>query len=360
MRKEKYIKKVINNKREIYIPNKKTKVAERYFKNNFIDNNNTEALINIKENIKENSSLNIIKDLKETLKDDEYNYIVKTDIENFFSSINVEYLLTKAAPNILNEIAIKYLKELFLEDKIKTGSSLSIILGEIYLYEVFESLKEFKHYHYVDDILLLAKTKEMAEYILERLKEGLKERGLSLKEEKTFILEKTDKNNEFLGFNFYYYKAKDTVFVNIKKNTKNRIEKIYKRYYKRFLKYQDNTKKTDELIEEMNNYSFRLWNYYSAFNVDLNRNFYFINSIIKKIADEIGFVKEVKKDLEHEKIYKTAAPTKKGKRFKNKRYLYRKYDKIIYCLKDTMLFYEGNISEIILVKGYKTPNHISN
>ena len=144
-------------------------------------------------------------------------WIVESDIENFFPSINLkllEDLLDKYIPEkdkkfrtfIFSIIRAKYkLEEKVFEREsgLPIGHPLSPCLTNLYLDAFDEKIKalDLKLIRYADDFLIFCKTKEQAEEIIQKVENILSGLNLKIKKEKTAI-KNVSEGFEFLGFNF--------------------------------------------------------------------------------------------------------------------------------------------------------------
>jgi CRISPR-associated protein Cas1 len=146
-----------------------------------------------------------------------YEYVVESDIEDFFPSVDhdiLEQKLRNCLPSkdeILISLIITSFKNSYkLNGKLcerkkglAQGSPLSPILANFYLDSFDEEIKKsnVKMIRYADDFIILTRTKEEAEKILAGTSDYLFSLGLSLKKEKTAI-RKISEGFSFLGMNF--------------------------------------------------------------------------------------------------------------------------------------------------------------
>ena len=146
-----------------------------------------------------------------------YIWLVESDIENFFPSVNLkilEELLERYIPEkdkkfkqFINSIIKAKYK---LNDKIferehglPMGHPLSPCLANLYLDSFDEKIKELdvKLIRYADDFLIFCKSKEQAEEVIQQVENILSNLNLKIKKEKTAIKNVTE-GFQFLGFNF--------------------------------------------------------------------------------------------------------------------------------------------------------------
>ena len=144
-------------------------------------------------------------------------WVVESDIENFFPSINLkllENLLDQYIPKrdkkfraFINSIIRAKYK---LEDKVfereyglPIGHPLSPCLANLYLDAFDEKIKDLdlKLIRYADDFLIFCKTKEQAEEVIPKVENILSGLNLKIKKEKTAI-KNVSEGFEFLGYTF--------------------------------------------------------------------------------------------------------------------------------------------------------------
>jgi len=188
--------------------------------------------------------------------------VLKTDIENYFETINHDILL-KLLDREIKDKSIIRLISLFMQvggfasqeykehmDGVYQGDILSPMLSNIYLNEMDQYLerKEIKFVRYADDFLLLFhKTKE-AYTELKLLKKYLRSLELKLSFEKTKVVHIAD-GFTFLGIEFHG-RNRDVSEERLNKS----IEKI-----RQFSQNKNGFKK---FIDELNSYLRALKNYY--------------------------------------------------------------------------------------------------
>lgn len=179
-----------------------------------------DVIVKVQENIKGIQEL-----LRNERGSEEYCWVFKTDIKNFFENINHEALLVLTPA--FRQIIDKWLRAgaiyrgNYIETKVGVpqGSVIGNILGNIIL-DGMDKLfggeddqgtyipplkrigrnKGISLIRYVDDIIVIAPTQEiLKEYALPKIKSFLKIRGLRLNTNKTEII-RTDNSFDFLGF----------------------------------------------------------------------------------------------------------------------------------------------------------------
>lgn len=144
-----------------------------------------------------------------------YRFILKTDIDNFFETIDHDLLLKILQKEIADKKLLKLIS-LFLQtggfsqmeyaehtQGVHQGDILSPLLSNIYLNEMDKFLEKegMEFVRYADDFVVLFQTKNEAYKGLKKLKKFLKTLKLSLEKEKTFIVHVSD-GFIFLGIEF--------------------------------------------------------------------------------------------------------------------------------------------------------------
>lgn len=143
-----------------------------------------------------------------------YRYVVESDIEDFFPAINiarVEVLLDGILPPAdiqTRALLHKLLHAPFLENGrvrsrlagLAQGSPLSPLLANLYLDRFDEAFNELdaKLVRYADDFIILARTRESAQSLLDLARSELEDIGLEVAEEKTAI-RSVEEGFHFLG-----------------------------------------------------------------------------------------------------------------------------------------------------------------
>lgn len=188
----------------------------------------------------------------------DFKYILEVDIKNFFGTIDIKKLLNEKvfpflSDNTLNsliedalsqnvgnlDIMLEDEKELFQDNGLPQGNSLSPFLSNIYLYDFdrrFENEVDMKLVRYADDFVILCKSKKMVQKALSITKHELQEKlGLKIYD----VGEKNDKGKEktkiIENINF-----QNLIFLSIRFDGKRLIPIEDKR--------EDITRKIEELI----------------------------------------------------------------------------------------------------------------
>lgn len=156
----------------------------------------------------------ILSQLNAVLDDKLPKYIIRTDIKNFYETIPHIPLLKLIENNeILNTRTKYFIKQLIRQYEsmgykqgIPRGIGISAYLSEIYLKHVDEEILKqnnmIYYARYVDDIVLVL-AKDSDDNPLEHIKQIIGKKSLTINEDKTIIIdtsEKTNKNLTFLGY----------------------------------------------------------------------------------------------------------------------------------------------------------------
>jgi len=146
-----------------------------------------------------------------------YTYVIESDIENFFHSVDhnllmqiIEYMLpakdTCLKGLIRKCISVGYVLNGSYNERIRglaQGSPLSPVLANLYLDSFDEEVQSWnvKLIRYADDFIIMARSREEAEAVLSRTESFLSFLGLKIKKEKTAIKHYKD-GFKFLGMSF--------------------------------------------------------------------------------------------------------------------------------------------------------------
>jgi len=147
-----------------------------------------------------------------------YEWVVDADIEGAFDNIDHTFLLNAIGPVPGRELIRQWLKAGYVDRHVfhptkagtPQGGVISPLLANIALHGLADALgchqprPDRVMVRYADDFVVICRTKELAEATLGELVPWLAERGLSLSQEKTSIVNLTDGFN-FLGFNVRRY-----------------------------------------------------------------------------------------------------------------------------------------------------------
>jgi RNA-directed DNA polymerase len=155
-------------------------------------------------------------------------WVLDADIRGAFDHISHDYLLKAIGPIPGRELIKQWLKAGYVEQEVfhateqgtPQGGVVSPLLANIALHGMEEAIGVKHDYRgqligkravvrYADDFVCFCETREDAERVQGILTEWLKERGLTLSEEKTRIVHLTE-GFDFLGFNIRHYPAPKT------------------------------------------------------------------------------------------------------------------------------------------------------
>lgn len=162
-------------------------------------------------------------------------YILKCDIKKYFYSIDKNILMNIMKKKISDEFLLNFTKKLIFDGTgdigIPIGNYTSQYFANIYLNELDHYVKEtlkIKYYvRYMDDFILLLKTKEEAKEILDKIKIFL-ENNLNLE-----LNEKTKYYPNKLGCNFCGFVIYETHMM-LRKRSKKHIKKKIKIWNKNY------------------------------------------------------------------------------------------------------------------------------
>ncbi|SFV51934.1 Retron-type RNA-directed DNA polymerase [hydrothermal vent metagenome] len=193
---------------------------------------------------------------------EKYRYIVKTDIDNFFESIDHDILLEILSYHISDKRIIRLIslfvqtggfKDMSYDEHdlgVHQGDILSPLLSNIYLDAMDRYLEKHSvaFVRYADDFVMLFKKEEDAKERLKKLKKYLSSLKLTLEEQKTYIVHISE-GFSFLGVRF---EGKNRHVEN--ERLQKSISKIHQLAKNRsgFAKY----------TKELNAYLYALKNYY--------------------------------------------------------------------------------------------------
>ena len=144
-----------------------------------------------------------------------YRYVLKTDVRDFYASIDHDILLEQLAKEINSRVLLNYLWQVIrrtveaggnfwdITTGISRGCSISPILGALYLKILDERLTSNKWYYvrYMDDILVLSKTRWHNRQAIKVLNQVFEQLKLAKHPDKTFI-GRIERGFDFLGYHF--------------------------------------------------------------------------------------------------------------------------------------------------------------
>ena len=162
-------------------------------------------------------------------------YILKMDIAKYFDNINKEILSNIIKRKIKDKDLLWLIHEILYAQKrekgLEIGNYTSQMFANIYLNEIDQyikhKLKVKWYFRYMDDSVILIKTKKEAKEILEKIKNFLKE-NLQLELNKKTQIFKNKQGVNFCGYkiNEYRLKIRDKGKRKLKKKVKVLKEKI--------------------------------------------------------------------------------------------------------------------------------------
>ena len=243
---------------------------------------------------KEKSTINAINRVSQFIIEENH-HILKTDIDNFFETINHDKLLLILSKQI-SDTSIIRLISLFLQtgafasfdyndhiDGVHQGDILSPLLSNIYLdcMDRFLDKYEVPFVRYSDDFVILAPKKEQIVTIKEKLEKFLFTLDLKLGIEDTFITHIND-GFTFLGVHF---EGKNKSVDNLR--FQKSISKLYK--------LAKNKSGIEKFTKEINSYLFALKNYYLKIITKNSSQFTLLqNSFIDALSSKVYLLKENK------------------------------------------------------------------
>ena len=186
-------------------------------------------------------------------------WILDADIRGAFDNLSHDYLLKAIGPVPGRELSKQWLKAGYIEQEMfhatkrgtPQGGVASPLLANIALHGMEEAIGVTYDYRgqliskravvrYADDFVCFCETREDAERVQGILTEWLKERGLTLSEEKTRIVHLTE-GFDFLGFNIRHYPAPQTSRTGWKlliKPSKESVQDVQKKLKDQWAKVQ--------------------------------------------------------------------------------------------------------------------------
>lgn len=164
-------------------------------------------------------------------------YILKMDVAKYFDNINKKILLKILERNIKDPDLVWLIKEILYANKrekgLEIGNYTSQMFANIYLNEIDQYIKhklKVKYYcRYLDDSIVIVKTKKEAKEILEKIVKYLKE-NLELELNQKTQIFKNKQGVNFCGYkiNEYRMKLRDKGKRKLKKKVKKLKEEIQK------------------------------------------------------------------------------------------------------------------------------------
>jgi RNA-directed DNA polymerase len=172
-----------------------------------------------------------------------YAWYVDADIQNYFDTIPHDKLMERVKEHISDgrilELIQKYLEQGIMENTEEwtptkgtpQGSVLSPLLGNLYLNSLDKDMlnQGYKWIRYADDTVAIASSGAEAETILERMRNWMKDNGLTLHPDKTRTgnCRKAGQGFDFLGYRFE--SGNKTVRAKSVKKLRDKIRSLTKR-----------------------------------------------------------------------------------------------------------------------------------
>jgi len=210
-----------------------------------------------------------------------YIYIYKTDIDDFFETIDHNELISLLQKHISDERIINIIS-LFLKngsfkefdyidhsEGIHQGDALSPLLSNIYLDQMDKWLEErnIEFVRFADDFVLFFKNPQMHKKVVEKLRDFLQSIGLKLEEKKSYDAD-IKSGFTFLGCRFY----QDHILIDNDRLQK-KVSKIYDMSKKRW--------ELQRFISELNSFTESLQQYYLKIITPQSPQFSHLESALK-------------------------------------------------------------------------------
>lgn len=174
-------------------------------------------------------------------------YILKMDVAKYFDNINKNILLKILKRKIIDKKLLWLIEEILFSQKRKKGLEIgnytSQMFANIYLNEVDQYIKhelKIKYYcRYLDDSIVIVKTKKEAKETLEKIKIFLKE-NLELELNKKTQIFKSKQGVNFCGYKINEYRLK--IRDKGKRKLKNKIKHLKQEIKKRKMTSKESKK----------------------------------------------------------------------------------------------------------------------
>jgi RNA-directed DNA polymerase len=147
-----------------------------------------------------------------------YTHVVDADLENYFDTIPQAALMGQIAERISDGRVLELIGLFLSQDVIQgmkrwtptggtpQGAVISPLLANVYLHPLDRQMKQndYRMVRYADDFVVLCRTAEQAQAVLEEVKSWVKQNGLRLNEDKTHVgdCRQAGQGFEFLGYRF--------------------------------------------------------------------------------------------------------------------------------------------------------------
>jgi hypothetical protein len=251
--------------------------------------------------VKQANRFQILKQIKVLLNDDFPKYIIRTDIKEFYESVPQAKILAKIEDNtLLNYQSKDFIKKILdeFENKKESGENgkglprgigISAYLAELYMREIDTKIKSFQgvtyYARYVDDIFIVftpnTKIADGGADFLKQIETTINAADLSLKEEKTKVINLQSKSKDFKDdFTYLGYKFSiNSVLVGEKGQKKNEYRTIINLSDNKIEKYKERMKHVFLIYNQESKYNERQArkNFFNSLRF-LTGNFALINS----------------------------------------------------------------------------------
>lgn len=218
---------------------------EQYFVPQFIEN----SYACIKSRGMHKATLDLQKTMRHCKNKWNTYYIVKMDIEKYFQNIKKNILVNILKRKIADKKIMWITKEIIYSNEgikgLHIGNYTSQIFANIYLNELDQYIKhklKCKYYfRYMDDSIILIKTKQESKEVLEKIKIFLKE-NLELKLNKKTQIFKSTQGVNFCGYKINEYRLK------IRDRGKRKLKKKIKELKYRIVKGEISSKEAKKYL----------------------------------------------------------------------------------------------------------------
>ena len=181
----------------------------------------------------------ICNNVKTVLSDDFPKIIIKTDISNFYESVNTEELVKRLETDrLLAPASIKVIKKILYSHRdqvdegqnagLPRGIGISAYLAEFYLRDFDQKIRSYPSVYYygryVDDIFLVATNEKPRKHLCENIIQAFNVTELKRNKSKTQIFETGCGKFDFLGYRFIFSTKSPVIRL-----TKSKVEKYKQR-----------------------------------------------------------------------------------------------------------------------------------
>lgn len=171
-----------------------------------------------------------------------YPWVCRTDIRGYYRNIRKETLLNQVSHHVDSPVLLDLVRQYVhytVEDGgtfhtpekgISRGCPLSPLMGALHLYEMDEHFAKQKHIHYaryMDDVIILAKSRWQLRRHTKRLKQWFSEYGFEAHPDKTQI-GRTEKGFDWMGA-WLTHKGVTDIAPRAKANHREKVRRLYER-----------------------------------------------------------------------------------------------------------------------------------